>query len=267
MFDNKEYLKKELELLYSKKSELKNFINWDTVFDSDSEFNIKHYSGINNLKRILTPFKLTANYRRNGVERIGNENANIIYVNGICSSIDIAKYQIKFLESKFNQDVELIYNQSDGFLIDVYECMQDRAFQIDSEASQNTAEIILKKVKEVSQLTIIGYSQGGIITASALNQLKDILSSKEKAKITYITFASGAKESNFKDIYSEHFVNTDDPICHLGYFSNKKNYSGTIHQNNTKGHLFIVDYLKKLINGDFGTDSKAFSLINSNENT
>jgi hypothetical protein len=261
--NRKEELKKELKLLIGKRKEFKNFINLNTVFSKDSEFNISNYSSIENIERILTPFKVTANFKNTGIERIGSKKANILFVNGICTSRGIVNYQKKYIESVIGSEIELLFNHSDGVFLDIYECMQDRTFNEDTLASRKTAEIIKEKLKNTDELFIIGYSQGGIITSAAIRSILSDLSLDDRKKINYITFASGSKNSMLEDIKSEHFINSNDPICHIGYLSNKDKYSGKVHINENEGHLFIVDYLNPLLNGAFGKESVCYKLFNN----
>jgi hypothetical protein len=262
----KEELKKELMLLIDKRKEFKNFINLNTVFTEDSEYNMSNYSGIENIKRFLTPFRISSNYKNEGIERIGSNKANVLFVNGICTSRGLVNYQKKYIEAAIGSEIEVLFNYSDGVFLDIYECMQDRTFNEDTLASRKTAEVIKEKLQYTDELFIIGYSQGGIITSSALRSILNDLSFDERKKINYITFASGSKNSQLEDIKSEHFINSNDPICHIGYLSNKDKYTGNVHVNENEGHLLIVDYLKPLLSGAFGKESICYKLFNNKNN-
>lgn len=255
------HVKTELSLLFKKKSKIKGIVNYRTMFKSYSELSQGNYTKKESLKSFLSLFKMSNNILKNPISRIGNPNASVIFINGICSSLDIAKYQTTVLSELLNRDVELIHNKTDGLLVDLFECTQDRMKNETSKASLETATIILEKVANNEEVIIIGYSQGTIITSKAVEIVNRVLDEKSKKKIKVFNFASAAKNYKVNGIHTEHFINEEDPICHIGYIEHRNDIDGNAFYKKASGHLLIADYIAQIAYFKNIENSEFFNLI------
>lgn len=224
-----------------------------------SEVNDNHYNSMQNIERFLLPAKLTP--QKDTLERIGDRSANAVYINGILSPVSMSMYQNKILENLFNRPIELLYNESNGFILDLYECVIDRSMYNYSPVAQFASKVIEEKLKEHEKVLLIGYSQGSIILSSALKILKTRLPITDLLRLNFVSFAPGFLNYDVPHVYSEHFCNTNDPVVKIGALYDSKKIKGKIFTRHGSGHLLVADYLSKLANTEFGLSSRTYQMI------
>lgn len=252
-----EEIKKELKLFFDNKDKFSKFYDIRTLKTKECELSFEHYSLKENIIRFLKPFSLSANFKKDGINLIEPKNKTdhlIVYVNGICSTVEMATYQKDWLEKIMDNPITLAYNYTDGFLLDVYECMQDRTYKNAglTNSAENLFEYLKKNITEYKKVTLIGFSQGCLITGRALEKLKELSDIEQLSKIEYYTFASPMNGLDLpKEIKIEHFINKDDPIANIGIIEHKKEIKGKKYYQNKGGHMLVADYLIPLLLNKF----------------
>lgn len=258
-------LRKEINLFLKNKSKIMKFTDKRTLNTKECEMYTKNYTIKQNILRFITPFSLSNNYKKDGINVIEPKLKNkdlVIYVNGICSTIDMATYQKKWFEKILNKPVTLCYNYSDGFILDIIECMQDRTYRETtmSQSVHNLRDYILESIDNYENIEIIGYSQGCLITGRALEEVSILIKDKSLLnKISYITFANPSNQLLLpKEITVEHFINKDDIIATIGIIEHKNDIIGKKYYQDKNGHLLIADYLIPLSLNYFDKESKFY---------
>jgi hypothetical protein len=239
-------------------------INIKTVALAHSEYNPKHYSLRQNMENSLVSFQHNSKDSfESGIKRIGKAQSHAVYINGMTTHENMARYQQLYLEELLGCDIELLYNYSGGLLVDLIECVQDREGTQRSVASIALSKIFLNKLEQEGKIDIFAHSQGGILATAALTMIRDQIESHPHWVVHYITFGSGFKRSNLTPrIMSEHYGNLGDPICYLGLLPNAGEVSGKTYTRNEKGHLLVPDYLYPIKAGKFTKDSWFYQQIN-----
>jgi len=255
-------LKKEINLFLKNKNKIMKFTDKRTLKTKECEMYTKNYTIKQNILRFVTPFSLSTNYKKEGINVIEPKSKSrdlVIYVNGICSTVDMATYQKKWLEKILNKPVTLCYNYSDGFILDIIECMQDRTYREKtmSQSVHNLRDYILKNIESYENVEVIGYSQGCLITGRALEEVSILIEDKDLLnKISYTTFANPSNQLLLpKQITVEHFINKDDIIANIGIIEHRKDIIGKKYYQDKSGHLLIADYLIPLSLNYFDNES------------
>jgi hypothetical protein len=267
-----ENIKKELNLFLKNKSKIMKFTDKRTLNTKECEMHTKNYSIKQNIMRFITPFSLSSNYKKEGIniiEPIEKGEDLVIYVNGICSTIDMSIYQKDWFEKILKKPVTLCYNHTDGFILDIYECMQDRTYRDEgmSISVLNLKNYILDNLENYKKVEIIGYSQGCLITGRAIEEVVNEIKDKELLnKIYYRTFANPTTKLNLpKNIKVEHFINNDDLVANIGIIEHKKYINGKKYYQDKSGHLLIADYIIPLLLNYFNKESEFYKEYFSEE--
>jgi len=261
----------EVKLIWNNKNKFSKFYDPRTLNLKECELSFKHYSFKSNIYRCLKPFIFSLNYKNKGIDIIETtmkSDTLTIYVNGICSTIEMALYQVSWLERLIGKPITLAYNYTDGFLIDLYECMQDRTRIKNSTtlASKKLAEYLKCNMECYEEINIIRFSQGCLITGRALELLIENNVGLNLNKINYTTFANPVKELDLpREISVEHFINKDDPIANIGIIEYSKSITGKKYYQNKGGHMLVADYIIPLCLDYFDKKSKFREKIIENE--
>ena len=252
----------DLKLILGEKVNIFNMLNRETMWFPEGEVNFRK----NRVIRVLKQVKAKADtdedmsHHFQMAEHWLSLSSNVMFVNGIVTSIDLAEHQAIMLARTINQPVTLIHNETDGLVKDLLECNEGR-YGVMNPVTEKVVTAIVEKLDMVTangqqRLNIVAYSQGAIIVTAALMQLSKQLPDNQLSRIAYFTFGAGFRESVLPEtIYCEHFANTDDPITRLGLQHPDFEYSGELYIRQAKGHFFISDYLIPMMQGKRYGDS------------
>lgn len=142
----------------------------------------------------------------------------IVYVNGILGSPQGMCDSLNAIAKKRCASVTGVYNQSDGLLKDLGQCVGDKLGIGDNPANATLQDIISEHVASGEPLDIIAHSQGALITSRALF---DVLNQgtaggvePDLSSITVETFGGAAYSYPDGPTYI-HTVNVFDPVPQL----------------------------------------------------
>ncbi len=203
------------------------------------------------------------------------DNISVLYVNGIMSNREVIEINRKEISKILNRPVNVIYNVTDSFLIDIFECFIGKETEHLTEASTITLYVLSRKLLDpnIQKIILICHSQGTIIVAKALQYLSKFGLNKEEyiKKLEIYAFANCATKMNYvldNYPYMEHFANEEDFVARLGCNCSEevKQYmsiDGSVFiRNNKSGHMFNSHYIDDFCN-DY-PQSKLLSYIKKN---
>lgn len=182
------------------------------------------------------------------------------FINGICTTKELAELNIEAISALFNAKVTALYNPTDGIIRDLSECIYERTFDKFAPITEELLDRILNAVNAKKHVKIIAHSQGGIIASNLLKALREI---NGKYNIELYTFASAADENvEVEGVYQEHFCNEYDFVARMGLL-NEDISSNVYVLPKTTGHFLNRDYLEhfkqaKYCNGN----SRLFKYLN-----
>ena len=176
-----------------------------------------------------------------------------IYINGINTSLTVAKLQVKQLNELLNIPVELCYNPTYGWFADLCESAYNRACAWGPNLS--TTERLKKMIQAwdtddnnfKDRLFIIAHSQGTAIAANAINSYAK-RNDSQPWKVKGLFFA-GVNSIEPKFIKGEIFANDKDYVRRYlkptswfySFFTRKKTWD--IYKRDSKGHAFMEEYI------------------------
>lgn len=178
-------------------------------------------------------------------------NERWYFINGICTDDNGLKLNCQRLEATFGRPVQGIYNETNGFLVDLAECFAQRNLNFRTRSARFAAAIIKEKLighrhtdhntNNDMDVVLIGHSQGGIIVSMVLDVLADdmTITDEQLAHVRcVITFGSAADEFHHplrrrhpaaeaaarhhdqlegaRPMHIEHFANAHDLVAQLG---------------------------------------------------
>ncbi len=141
------------------------------------------------------------------------------FVNGITTNIPMLKLNGEYLRDLFKRPFELIYNSTDGIVIDIVECLLGRTFDAPSKPCEYLTDRIGDALKShYERVILICHSQGCIITSNVVeNLLRANMTKDYLKKLEVYTFGCAADEMDINEQYSleeqrlvpyiEHYVN------------------------------------------------------------
>ncbi|WP_148863655.1 alpha/beta hydrolase [Marinobacter fonticola] len=176
------------------------------------------------------------------------------FLNGICTDRNVLRLNGKALADLFGRKVYLMHNPSDGFALDIFECIIGRTMQLVSTLDTSVADILEDALKRYSKVVLIVHSQGGIISTAALYQLRNRLTGSRALlfnKLEVYSFASAATELDLPQVYAEHFYHTGDYVARIGVAANLDKFSGKRFTYRASGHLLNAHYLENFRAGKF----------------
>jgi hypothetical protein len=99
-------------------------------------------------------------------------------INGICTDLLIAGLNAKMLAGMFCRPITPLFNATDGFAPDLFECALGKGFDTATEAvAKNLLPLVQALCDEdVDRVVLISHSQGTIIAAVMLKWLEEVLS-------------------------------------------------------------------------------------------
>ena len=188
------------------------------------------------------------------------------FVNGICTSKDMASFNALCLSNLFEKNITVVYNPTQGIAVDLLECVIERTFNRTCKTSLNFYHEILQAFKTYDSIKIIAHSQGGIITSRVLRLLEQYQSPEIYKNLEVYTFGSGTNEDvSLPDVYQEHFANSEDFVAQVGVV--QANVKSNLFIYKSRGHLLNRDYLEHFAMGYFCKKaSKLYELIKVQQN-
>jgi hypothetical protein len=151
----------------------------------------------------------------------GEPKGTVLYVNGIMTPKDNQLAEMRAIADTTGMQVVGIHNSTQGPVTDLAQCLGDKLDKGKNPAVDTLANTLYKELKEGRPVHLMGYSQGGLITARALYDVKQRLQvedgmSKEQAEklmsnLKVETFGSASTTYPDGPKYV-HYVNRLDPV-------------------------------------------------------
>jgi predicted esterase len=166
------------------------------------------------------------------------------FINGVCTDHNWLQRNCQRLERAFDRPVVGIYNETNDIVVDVLECFAQRNLNFSTQAGRDAASAIREDIRNgVTNVVLIGHSQGGIIASIVLQ----LLDHDDLAKVsTVLTFSSAADEypNLGGQVVMEHYANRHDLVAKLGphYFYQTPLYHGRLFVAERHGHLLNTFY-------------------------
>lgn len=150
-----------------------------------------------------------------------NPSKTILYVNGIMTPAANQLSEMKSIAEKADARVIGIHNATQGIVADLAQCVGDKLDKGTNPAVDTLADTVYGELKAGREVHLMGYSQGGLITARALFdverrlRIEDGLSpaqvEKAMSKLSVETF--GAASTKYPDGPKYvHYVNNADAV-------------------------------------------------------
>ena len=172
------------------------------------------------------------------------------FLNGICTNKDVLRLNGEALASIFGRRISLLHNPSDGVVLGLLECAAGRTAELFEPVSRSVADILEMALSSGRKVVLIAHSQGGIISAKAINHLHAKLSGSDREllrRLELYTFASAATRLDAPEIHAEHFYNTRDYVARIGVAGYEDQISGRFFKADATGHLLNAHYLNHLV--------------------
>ncbi|MFY0563176.1 hypothetical protein ACN28E_04985 [Archangium lansingense] len=97
-----------------------------------------------------------------------NPDKTIIYVNGILTPKESQSSDLQAIADKTNAKAIGIHNSTEGVISDLAQCVKDKLDKGTNPAVDTLADTLYSELKAGRDVQLMGYSQGGLITARAL---------------------------------------------------------------------------------------------------
>ena len=150
-----------------------------------------------------------------------NPDKTILYVNGIMTPTAGQVNEMQALADSSGAKVVGIHNATEGLVKDLGQCVTDKLDKGKNPAVDTLADTLYSELKAGRDVHLVGYSQGGLITARALNdvakrlRVEDGLSPAQvEAKMSHLqveTFGAASTKYPNGPQYV-HYVNNADPV-------------------------------------------------------
>lgn len=150
-----------------------------------------------------------------------NPSTTVVYVNGIKNDKDTQFGSMQQIADRTGAKVVGVHNATEGMVADLAQCVQDKLDKGKNPAVDTLADTVYNELKAGREVHLMGYSQGGLITARALNdvhnrlRLEDGMSQGQAeqlmSKLSVETF--GAASTTYPDGPKYvHYVNNADAV-------------------------------------------------------
>ncbi|MGR5142588.1 hypothetical protein ACQKPX_13005 [Photobacterium sp. DNB23_23_1] len=272
----------------------------ETFKGEDSELNRKYYdsteSYIKTLEKI--PFDLTPLKKENTIKRLPTQsmhptnptpNEKWFFINGICTSTDMAIINSRMLSKVFGRPITPLHNPTNGMIADLAEAIKGRDLDQYTNIARTTKDLLWGELQclktqlaytpvnsnQSHKIVILVHSQGGIIISNVVGRLLQehprdpLLNHLEiytfaSAHDDYPSFEQGAV--HFSLPFTEHFANDEDYVAMIGVLNGVSNTNGRIYVKKGTGHLLNYHYLKDFLSGkyDVKEQSRLSRLRNGN---
>ena len=121
-----------------------------------------------------------------------------IFVNGICAGTRLLQQNLDHISAIFHRPVLGVHNRTYGLILDLVECLVQRDFGYmtsDIRIVYNTLKSALLD-PVLKRVVVVAHSQGGIITAAALDALYADVPPAAFKKLEVYTFGCAANHFN-----------------------------------------------------------------------
>lgn len=189
-----------------------------------------------------------------------NDNQTVFFINGIMTTENKCLMHIHMLSEVLKHKVIGLYNPTNGILIDVFESILGRSFNIREPITKSFAKTVREKLLSTTgPVILIGHSQGAIIISNLIKLLKQHKeAARQLHRLHIYTFGSGADELEYMPHMPVHFANTKDFIAQIGILGNKRRVYGTLIEKDRYGHSFVKSYLPGFLSGEYGKDNPLY---------
>jgi len=190
------------------------------------------------------------------------------FLNGVATTLDVAKTNALMLQELFDRKVTVIHNPTDSAIVDVLECTLGKVWDDWATDPRRVATAELKKAlleNSILKVVFIAHSQGTIIASNVLEDLnKDPdLTASHLGKLEVYAIANCAHQMERGDVaYVETLCNEMDTVAMLGAlcpYQDWKDLEGkpikiegpVIVQGGKYGHMLNTHYLEGLAHGQY----------------
>ncbi|WNG23296.1 hypothetical protein F0U62_04070 [Cystobacter fuscus] len=150
-----------------------------------------------------------------------NPDKTIIYVNGILTPLANQSSDLQAIADKSGAKAIGIHNSTGGAIADLAQCVKDKLDKGKNPAVDTLADTVYSEIKAGRQVSLMGYSQGGLITARALFDVQNRLRiedgmskadvEKTMGRVNVETF--GAASTKYPDgPQYVHYINNRDAV-------------------------------------------------------
>eukprot|EP00752_Nemacystus_decipiens_P004041 g3700.t1 len=203
----------------------------------------------------------------------GDSPESFFYVNGICTTLQMASDTGKELCQMLGRPVTVVHNPTDSALVDIAECILAKLWAGQSFVTSKPCDLLLENLQKAltnpakKKVVLIAHSQGTIIAGDVLRRLQqrievgelegDIV---EKLEMYNLANASHWMKQTNGFPYIESICNQHDTVGKLGANAPNRvkqmwniDIAGPLIYPTTSrwGHMVIAHYLKHLKNGDY----------------
>ena len=102
-------------------------------------------------------------------------NETILYTNGIMTPAENQLKEMQAIADRSGAKVVGVHNATQGLVADLAQCVTDKLDKGSNPAVDSLANAIYTELKAGRDVHLMGYSQGGLITARALNDVQQRL--------------------------------------------------------------------------------------------
>ncbi|KFE62725.1 hypothetical protein [Hyalangium minutum] len=150
-----------------------------------------------------------------------NPSETLLYVNGIMTPLDGQMKEMQSIAETSGAKVVGIHNATQGLTADLAQCVTDKLDKGTNPAVDTLADTVYSELKAGRDVHLMGYSQGGLITARALFDVEKRLRAEDgmskdqvenlMSHLKVETF--GAASTKYPDgPQYVHYVNNADPV-------------------------------------------------------
>lgn len=99
------------------------------------------------------------------------------FLNGICTDRRIARLNARLLSKVTGRSVTVLYNATEGFVLDLVECAFGKAWDFVTDAASANLEPLMDALcdRDVRRVVLVSHSQGTIVAAVLLKTLEELL--------------------------------------------------------------------------------------------
>jgi len=150
-----------------------------------------------------------------------NPKETILYVNGIMTPVSGQMREMQAIADRSGAKVVGIHNSTQGLTADLAQCVTDKADKGHNPAVDTLADTLYSELKAGRDVHLMGYSQGGIITARALQdvsqrlQVEDGLTKAQAEQVMSHLKVETFGAASFRYVDGPkyvHYVNNADPV-------------------------------------------------------